>query len=1285
MIQGKQAGKTSNSTMAAAATVSKNAVPSIMRYPQKQSTMASMVPGFLQAKLAINKPGDRFEQEANATADRVIKQKSMAPQSLAAGAPVQKVVRQQIQCLQDVHSGQQQAAELTFKQLSHGSEGGFPLSPLVNAKMSSAVGADFSKVRIHTDQKAISMSRRLNAHAFTYGNDIYFNAGMYNPDTASGQHLLAHELTHVVQQGFAPVTQTGVVASSAPAGIQRLELDDLKALNPLEVNIEELVKRYMPELIMIRNAGGILPWIEARVTAAVERMVDGAMAPIKGAVDFVGSLSPAMVKIVGWIKAAGTKVARNDCSSLSELADMLVQLADELAAPAIEKIKMLSQKISYWFNVLWGTFGAPVWDFIKQYLGQQYELIKSLGAKLWDKTEPIRSWASTVWIKFKNWLGIGEGPEGQDGVIQWIETKVLAVWNNLKAKIEPFKKQLLIAGGLIIMLSPAGPLIAVGAAFAGIISAANWLRKNIHSPADMVKLRVKFEKEILPAILAGVGTASAAIGKIFGILSQKLKAVTAALGKLGALVADGMLQFIRDAMDWMVGRFAEITDWATAHLQNLANWLQPIFENVSRFAQLLINFLVKVSQVAANIMDLPSLIIGGLWKRIPLCVRDGIQHFLVSKILKNIPYFDDVVSLVKYWQKIKAGTMDLIRNIFVTGDLKGSMLKAFKLLLDVLGIPVELVTGIYNKAINAFDQVVNKPRIIFGNIVLAIKSGFTQFYSNFFKNALDALGNWLFGMVKGVKLPKEFTIQSLFGLALDILGITESNIFLRIEKKTSRAFAEKLRKGYQGLITSVQWVVQLIKDPKTAYEQAKGKLGQLKDRIFKGIGNWIAKSVIGRFIAEITAKLATSPFGTAVEAIVDAYKMIKTAVEYAERILRIVDSTLDNILELAAGVIGKAAATVEKGLSTGLEIAVAFIAKVLSIGDMPQKIKQIVEEDVRPMVDGVIDGLIDSVITVVSRIKEFGGNIKETIATAFDWGKTRIPFSGENGEAHHLYVENKAGKLVIIVASEPKNIRDLIVEYRLKYMKDEKKMVLVNRTIATLIDAEVAAEEVDQVESHILKASEAQKQVLLKVRDRKFRELLKLETGLTMLLSKMLSGDDYTTLKNIYAIEGRLGIHSFSPKSGLAKFEADHQPNKALLLRTVELFDVSARMKWAASSKAGRAFTIVLGLPRHQEGRTHGNKAKSLTDPFITDLEKKLLAEPDTRERQRIIEKALKLEVIKDAEAMEAVVKVDNLNADQWEDIRSLNLTDDEKKALRNQIQDQVVQGEALIKESNVT
>jgi len=73
--------------------------------------------------------------------------------------------------------------------------------PAIRAFMEERFGVDFSNVRIHADSEAARMARALNAEAFTYGRDIYFGEGRYRPETTKGKKLLAHELTHVVQQG----------------------------------------------------------------------------------------------------------------------------------------------------------------------------------------------------------------------------------------------------------------------------------------------------------------------------------------------------------------------------------------------------------------------------------------------------------------------------------------------------------------------------------------------------------------------------------------------------------------------------------------------------------------------------------------------------------------------------------------------------------------------------------------------------------------------------------------------------------------------------------------------------------------------------------------------------------------------------------------------------------------------------------------------------------------------------------------------------------------------------
>lgn len=112
-----------------------------------------------------------------------------------------------------------------FESRLHASKGGGKsLSKGTKSKMESAFGADFGKVRVHTDSNAVAMNNQVQAHAFTHGSDIYFNEGAYQPEQKEGTRLLAHELTHVVQQGGAsktPVQRKVNVNQSAPPMVQR--------------------------------------------------------------------------------------------------------------------------------------------------------------------------------------------------------------------------------------------------------------------------------------------------------------------------------------------------------------------------------------------------------------------------------------------------------------------------------------------------------------------------------------------------------------------------------------------------------------------------------------------------------------------------------------------------------------------------------------------------------------------------------------------------------------------------------------------------------------------------------------------------------------------------------------------------------------------------------------------------------------------------------------------------------------------------------------------------------
>ena len=96
--------------------------------------------------------------------------------------------------------------------IARASGGGQPLDARVRERFAAPLGDPLTDVRIHTDTHAEQLARSVAARAFTTGSDVFFAKGEYRPGTAAGDHLLAHELTHVAQQRGAPASGPLVVS-----------------------------------------------------------------------------------------------------------------------------------------------------------------------------------------------------------------------------------------------------------------------------------------------------------------------------------------------------------------------------------------------------------------------------------------------------------------------------------------------------------------------------------------------------------------------------------------------------------------------------------------------------------------------------------------------------------------------------------------------------------------------------------------------------------------------------------------------------------------------------------------------------------------------------------------------------------------------------------------------------------------------------------------------------------------------------------------------------------------
>ena len=206
----------------------------------------------IQTKLKIGAPNDRFEQEADSVADRVVQR--MSSGNISEGEPeaiqtkcreceekekpqrqvdepeqgIQRQAEEEEEEIQreteseeteaDIRRQQDESDEGTISTRNDGagtasggaaqaakavSSGGRPMTSSERASFEPHFGRDFSGVRLHDSPQAGAAAKRINAKAYTLGNNIAFAPGQYSPGSKQGQHLIAHELTHVVQQGAA--------------------------------------------------------------------------------------------------------------------------------------------------------------------------------------------------------------------------------------------------------------------------------------------------------------------------------------------------------------------------------------------------------------------------------------------------------------------------------------------------------------------------------------------------------------------------------------------------------------------------------------------------------------------------------------------------------------------------------------------------------------------------------------------------------------------------------------------------------------------------------------------------------------------------------------------------------------------------------------------------------------------------------------------------------------------------------------------------------------------------
>ncbi|MDB5250072.1 MAG: hypothetical protein JWQ40_4466 [Segetibacter sp.] len=235
----------------------------------QQSFASAAVPQIvIQPKLVIGAVNDPLEQEADTMADVVMKMPEMPSvrrkcadcereEEQIKRKPLTSLVTSFLQTKSETGSV---ATDAVTNKILATKGSGSSMDDSTKSFMESRFGTDFSSVRIHNNDDAARMSTELNAKAFTVGNDIYFNSGAYVSTSTEARKLLAHELTHVVQQGGINSTQKVQRFCTSPADCSAPIPGSAAGFGASEASNEDVArgrrKRLTPALALGSGHGG---------------------------------------------------------------------------------------------------------------------------------------------------------------------------------------------------------------------------------------------------------------------------------------------------------------------------------------------------------------------------------------------------------------------------------------------------------------------------------------------------------------------------------------------------------------------------------------------------------------------------------------------------------------------------------------------------------------------------------------------------------------------------------------------------------------------------------------------------------------------------------------------------------------------------------------------------------------------------------------------------------------------------------------------------------------------
>ncbi|ALO92072.1 hypothetical protein SHL15_0886 [Streptomyces hygroscopicus subsp. limoneus] len=361
-------------------------------------------------------------------------------------------------------------------------------------------------------------------------------------------------------------------------------------------------------------------------------------------------------------------------------------------------------------------------------------------------------------------------------------------------------------------------------------------------------------------------------------------------------------------------------------------------------------------------------------------------------------------------------------------DAVAGVIKTIKELKDLL-------MGILAKAAAAITKIIKDPIGFLGNLVRAVGAGLQQFVSNIGTHLQSGLVSWLLGTAvkAGIEIPSRFDLKGIIQLIASLLGLTWANIRARI---TLKGVPDQAMNTVEQSVPVAKALA--TEGPAGAVNEIQAEVGDLKSTILEELKSYLIPTVIIAGITWILSLLnPASAFVRAVKGIIDIVSFI---VNQGAQIVQFVNAVLDAVVAIAGGGSAGVPKMVETALAASVPLLIGFLASLLGIGGLANKIRQVFQKVARP-----VNRIIDKIAAKIARL---GKKLWSRLKTAVDRRKRDSEEDSGSGAAN-----TRAGKDKTHADEDP-NVKVRVIDRRTTIGAEVHTIrARVTRTRATILMA----------------------------------------------------------------------------------------------------------------------------------------------------------------------------------------------------------------------------------------